>query len=138
MDAVEALRGSSLFAGLGDASLERIAGVAKRFDAPAGQVLIEPRMKGSGMFLVEEGTVAIELPGGETLERGPGEVVGEMALLLPDGARTVRVRAKTGVRCLAIDRQDFRDVLMAEPSLAVGVLELVARRLDELTQARSR
>lgn len=138
MDALEALRSSRLFAGLPDESLERIAAVAKPFEAPAGQVLIEPRMKGSGMFVIEEGTAAVELPGGEVVERGPGDVVGEMALLLPDETRTARVRAKTAIRSLTIDRQDFRDVLMAEPELAVAVMELVAMRLDELGAARSR
>jgi CRP/FNR family transcriptional regulator, cyclic AMP receptor protein len=62
-------------------------------------------------------------------ELGPGEVVGELALLRRDGARSARVQAKTPVRCLAIDRESFRRLLAEEPGLALAILEVVVDRL---------
>lgn len=131
VDRLEALRRASLFAGLPDDSLGRIAEAVKEFEAPAGQLLIEPGMKGSGMFVVCDGTVVVETRSGRHVELGPGEVVGEMALIRPDGARTARVRALTPVRCLTLDRDAFRHLLAEEPGLALAVLDEVAGRIQE-------
>jgi voltage-gated potassium channel len=80
------------------------------------------------MFVLEEGTVAVELPGGRSLERGPGEFFGELALL-GGGPRTARVHAVSPVRCLAIGRGDFAELLEREPRIAVAMLPVLARRL---------
>jgi CRP-like cAMP-binding protein len=125
---VEALRAVSLFAGLDDASLEAVARTAGEVDAPAGQVLIEPRLKGAGMFLLLDGVATVDARGRRTIELGAGECFGELALLTPEGVRTARVRAKTDVRCLAIGRNDFCEMLLANPKLALALLEVLATR----------
>jgi CRP-like cAMP-binding protein len=122
------LRGIPLFADLDDPALAAIAGVATGFEAAAGHVLVERGQEGAGMFVLEEGTVAVQLPGGRTLERGPGEFFGELALL-GGGPRTARVHALSAVRCLAIGRADFADLLEREPRIAVAMLPVLARRL---------
>src|ERR671938_655927 len=48
----DALARVSVFNGLSRRSLERIARIAKDVELRAGQVLIEPRAKGSGMFVL--------------------------------------------------------------------------------------
>ena len=125
----EALARVPVFSGLSRRSLERIARIAKDVELRAGQVVIEPRAKGSGMFVVLEGAVTVGTRGKRTRELGPGDIVGELALLTPDALRTARVRAKTPVRCLAISRDDFRRILTDEPKVAIQVLETVAARL---------
>jgi CRP-like cAMP-binding protein len=125
----EALARVPVFSGLSRRSLERIARIAKDVELRAGQVVIEPRAKGSGMFVVLEGAVTVGTRGKRTRELGPGDIVGELALLTPDALRTARVRAKTPVRCLAISRDDFRGILTDEPKVAIQVLETVAARL---------
>jgi CRP-like cAMP-binding protein len=127
---VEALQRVPLFANLSLWSLERIARVASEVDIPAGQLLIEPRAKGAGMYLIQEGAVTVHVIGKRLRELGPGEVVGELALLRRDGARSARVQAKTPVRCLAIDRESFRRLLAEEPGLALAILEVVVDRLS--------
>ena len=125
----EALARVPVFAGLSRRSLERIARIAKDVELRPGQVLIEPRAKGSGMFVVLEGAVTVGTRGKRSRELGPGDIVGELALLTADAQRTARVRAQTPVRCLAIARGDFRKILTEEPRVAVQVLETVATRL---------
>ena len=125
----DALASVPVFAGLSRRSLERIAHIAKDLELPAGRVLIEPRAKGSGMFVVLDGAVTVGARGNRARELGPGDIVGELALLTPEAVRTARVRAKTPVRCLAISRGDFRKILTDEPKVAVQVLETVATRL---------
>ena len=60
-------------------------------EAEEGQVLALQDDPGAGMFILCDGTVAVELRSG-TLELGPGDFFGELALLVDDGARVARVR----------------------------------------------
>ncbi len=128
---VEALRRSSVFGALPEASLERLAATMHEVDAPAGQVLIEPGQRGSGMFVLVEGAVEVEARGPTLRELSAGDVVGEIALLTRDGTRNARVRAKTPVRCLALDRASFEDALHDDPELALALLDVVAARLAD-------
>lgn len=129
---VERLREIPLFAELSDDSLQALADLATEFEAPAGQVMIRAYDPGLGMFVIEQGTVVVDL-GEREVELGPGEFFGELALLIPEGVRAARVRAGTDVRCLAIARDDFAQLLDREPRIAVAMLPVLARRLsDEL------
>jgi CRP/FNR family transcriptional regulator, cyclic AMP receptor protein len=127
---VEALRGCDVFGSLPPETLERLAESMHDFEAPAGQVLIEPGQRGSGMFVITDGEVEVEARGGRR-RCGSGEIVGELALLTSDGTRTARVRAATPVRCLTLDRTSFDRELRADPRLAVALLDVVASRLAD-------
>jgi voltage-gated potassium channel len=121
-----------LFKELGARTLQRILKIANEVDVPAGQVMVQPGLEGSGLFVVEEGTVLVERPGTK-IELGPGSFFGELALLTPHALRTARVRAKTDVRCLAIGRYDFAKLLEQEPKFALTMLQELAERLIDLT-----
>jgi CRP-like cAMP-binding protein len=126
---VARLKAVPLFAGLPARSLQRVAQMMKEFDAAPGQVLVQPHMAASGMFAIEEGQVSVEAPKFKA-QRGPGEVIGELALLT-DGGRTARVRARTAVKGFAISRADFREVLESEPKMALSLLEVLAARMAD-------
>ena len=126
---VEDLKTIPLFAGLEPSALEQLAEAAKEVDAPAGQLLTQPGAAGSGMFFVVEGIVEVEAR--QTWrELGPGDFFGELALLRGDGTRTARVRAKTDVRCVALDRAGFEDLVRAHPDIAATLLETALTRLN--------
>ena len=129
------LRGVPIFGGLSDDALARIVAVVTEFEAPAGHVLTQVGQEGSGMFVLEVGSVKVELPDGATVSLGPGEFFGELAILAPGVTRTARVQASTPVRCLAISRRDFAAILEAEPEIAVAMLPVLARRLAEADSA---
>jgi CRP-like cAMP-binding protein len=126
----EQLRSAPLFAELSDESLDRIKETVTEFDAPAGAVLVQPGSEGLGLYILCEGTVAVETRGAGMIELGPGECVGELALLTPT-PRSARVSATTPVHGLAIDRADFSRMLEAEPQIAMSLLGVLARRLIE-------
>lgn len=130
----ERLRAIPLFAGLSKTALERIAREVAEVEVPQGQILIQPKQQASGMYVIEEGTVTIEIRG-KTIERGSGECIGELALLNPDAVRVARVRAKTPVLALAIGREQFQRMLEKEPKIAVAMLGVLARRLTEASTA---
>jgi CRP-like cAMP-binding protein len=127
----ELLRRSPLFAGFDDETLERLSAPFSEAEFPAEHVLIEPRTPGAGLFVICEGTVAAEARGRQR-ELGPGDVVGEIALLEEDGLRRSRVVAKTPVTCLALSRADFDELVSAEPEFAEAVRQLARKQLAEL------
>jgi CRP-like cAMP-binding protein len=130
---MERLRAMPMFADLSARSLQRVAKLMMEFQAPKGQILIERGMPGSGLFVIQEGVVVVEVPRTRAWELGPGEVVGELALLTEEGLRTARVRAKTAVKCLALSRRDFMRLLREEPKIAVAMLPILAKRLAATT-----
>ncbi len=127
---VEHLRGLPPLEGVSEAGLERVAACAADLSREAGQVLALPDDPGSGMYVIREGTVAVELRTG-TLELGPGDFFGELALLVEDGTRVARVRATSAVRCISIPRDDFLSLVETEPAFALHLLRELARRLVE-------
>jgi CRP/FNR family cyclic AMP-dependent transcriptional regulator len=131
MAAPDFLRRSPLFAGFDDETLERLAAPFSEVEFPANQVLIEPRMPGAGLFVICDGTVVVEAHEVQR-ELGPGEVVGEISLVEEDGLRRARVVAKTPVRCLALGRTEFEQMLEREPKLAESMRKLARERLTEL------
>jgi CRP-like cAMP-binding protein len=124
-----------LFSGVPAETMRRIAEAACDFDCPAGQLLIEANAPGSGMFVIEEGSVEVQTHTG-TFQLGPGEAIGEIALLTAEGLRTARVRAATPVRALALARDDFRTILADDHGLALWLLETVATRLAHVGEER--
>jgi len=126
----EALRRVSLFAGLGDEELGCVAEAVNEVEVPADQLLVQPGTAGSGMFFICEGTAVVETKR-EEIELGPGQFFGELALLREDATRTARVRAKTELRCLALDRASFRSLVANHPEVAASLLEVALGRLAE-------
>ena len=133
-DRLARLRETPIFAELDEDVLQRILGLTTELESPAGQVLVRADDPGAGMFVIEEGTVVVEARG-RTIELGPGEFFGELSLLVPESTRVARVRAKTDVRCLAIGRLDFEQLLEDEPRIALAMLPVVARRLWNVMHA---
>jgi CRP-like cAMP-binding protein len=121
------LRAIPLLAGVSDESLAKLAESAGELTCEPGQILALQGDPGSGMFVILDGTVAVEWRGGSTTLEA-GTFVGELTLLAPGGSRNARVRAVTEVRCLAIGRDDALELIEAEPTVALAMLREMARR----------
>jgi CRP-like cAMP-binding protein len=133
---IDRLRSIPLFSDLDDAALQRILDDATEFEAERGHILIQPNQAGSGLFVIEEGTVVVEMAD-RSIELGPGEFVGELALLDDSIRHVARVHAGTAIRCLAIRRDDFNDLLESEPKMAVMMLRVLARRLAGMSRVHA-
>ena len=134
-DRVEQLRTSDLFHEVGDEALARVAQEATVYRAPADTVLIETGVPASGLFVIVDGSVAVETHDGRHHELGPGQSFGELSILAGT-PRTGRVWAKTDVDCLALDRIEFEDILHSEPGVARALLKVLAERLVEAQSHR--
>ena len=122
------LRGISLFDGVSDAGLERLASSAGLLEGEPGQVLALSGDPGSGMFVVLDGEVTVEARG-SSYALGRGGFFGELSLLSPGTDRVARVRAATDVRCIALPREEALALIESEPALALAMLRELARRL---------
>jgi CRP-like cAMP-binding protein len=100
------------------------------FECPAGQVMMQAGQAGAGLLLIDDGTVVVNTRNGD-IKLGPGECVGELALLDERGTHAARVRAMTDVRGFAIDRAHFMEMLRGEPPIALALLRVVAHRLAD-------
>jgi CRP-like cAMP-binding protein len=127
---IEVLRALPPLAEVSDAGLERVAARAAELVAEEGQVIAVPDDPGSGMFILCDGKVVVELRSGQ-IALGPGDFFGELALLVDAGTRVARVRAATRVRCVSIPREDFLALVETEPRFALHMLRELARRLIE-------
>jgi putative peptide zinc metalloprotease protein len=108
---VDELRGLRSLGTLSDDALVELSRKGWWINLVPGQVLFKQGDAGETFCIIEHGRLEVEIDGELVRTLGPGEHVGEMALLL-DSPRTATVRAVTAARLFSIDRATF-DALIA-------------------------
>src|SRR5436309_7179328 len=137
-DTVDFLATVPLLEGREDADLVELARVLRRRTLQAGEILWRQGDDAREMVFIVEGGVSASLhvPGDRVVEigrAGPGEMVGEIALL-DGGEHTVSVIATAATTLLALGRADFAALLARQDSSAFRL----KRRLASLFTARLR
>jgi CRP/FNR family transcriptional regulator, cyclic AMP receptor protein len=127
----EHLAAVPLFEGLSKKQLRRISSLMTRLDEPAGKVLTREGQQGYEFFIVLEGEVEVRQGDRLVATRGPGEYVGEIALL-DKRPRTATVVATTPVLVEVLSRREFMSLLAQAPELSEQLLATMARRLADL------
>lgn len=125
---VDRLRRATLFSALGEEEVRRFADAASVTKHPAGEALTEQGTLGHRFHVLLEGAADVERDGRRISSVGPGDFVGELGLL-GGGPSTATVRTTEPTRCLTLRREAFWEVLQAEPSIALRILEVLSRRL---------
>jgi CRP-like cAMP-binding protein len=121
-----ALRRLSLFAGLAEADLRLVDACSCEVDIPAGTVFIKQGQVAREAFFVTQGEAVVSVDGRCVARIGPGEPVGEMALL--DGVpRSATVTALTPMRVLVMDPGQFGE-LVRDANIAHNLNEVESRR----------
>lgn len=125
-----------LFSGLPAGELEYLAGTLRVLDVPPGTALFHEQETGNELFIVITGQVEVA-KGMNTPEEkilrtiGPGEYLGEMSLLTPEGQRSAGARAKDPCRLWVMTRTDFDGLLHRHPRLAYNIGKVLSERLAE-------
>lgn len=117
-----------LFAGCSKGELRKLASIADEIDLREGTVLTREGRTAHEFFVLVEGTVRITKNNRKLADLGPGDWLGEIALLTK-APRTATATATSPVVALVIVDRDFRRVLTEIPSIAVKVLGCVAERV---------
>lgn len=127
---IEALRKVELFADLPNDALSRLANELKEYRYGSGEVVVKQGEGGQlgRMFVVLEGVARVDVEGTTVGEYGPGDEFGEMSLL--DGApRSASVVAVSDLVLAGLASWNLRAVILEEPTIALHLLEVMARRL---------
>lgn len=126
---LDTLRQLAPFAGCTDKELRRLDGLLDETTVPAGTTLTSEGTGGSQAFVIVEGHAEATLGGGRLADFGPGDVVGEMALLDRRAARTATVVTTTSSRVLVMDPRTFETVMANFPTVARHIATTLAQRL---------
>lgn len=111
------------------------AGVLERY-AP-DEALVKTGEPGDSLFVIVTGEVGIVVGQGddaiELTRLGPGQLVGEMAVLLEE-TRTASVIARAETTIMRISRDVFRKILVAIPGAGLAMMRLLAERLKKTSK----
>lgn len=130
---VSALQDVPLFAGLSKRHLRRVARMAAKVTFPENGVIVSPRRRPDGFYVIIEGQADVATATGEHIRLAPGGFFGEMALL-DSGPRSATVTAVTDVLAMCISQSGFRELLESEPKIAYAIMRELAARVRRLEQ----
>ena len=107
----------TFLAGLADAELDAVARVASEREFAAGEAMMSEGDFGHALFLIETGAADVSVHGEKVAAVGPGDVVGEAAVLA-SGRRTASVVATAPVRAIAFFKRDVWGLERDAPAAA--------------------
>ena len=131
---VDLLRKVPLFAACSKGELRKLASIADEIDLREGTVLTREGRSAREFFVLVEGTVRVTKNGRKLADLGPGDWLGEIALLTKV-PRTATATATSPIIALVIVDRDFRNVVNEIPSIAMKMLGSVAERLARTPQS---
>jgi CRP-like cAMP-binding protein len=130
---LEMLRNVSLFATMSPKELAAVGQLADTVDVPAGHVLMRQGSSGGEAFVIAAGNVLVEHDGVEVAKLGPGDVVGEMALL-SEGTRNSTVTTTEPSTLLVLAHREFHSLMDQSADVRRCVFDAVAKRLAMLEE----
>ena len=128
---LEMLRNVSLFETMSDRELEAVEQLADTVDMPAGQVLMRQGASAGEMFVIATGGVVVERDGRELSRLGPGDTVGEMALL-SEGPRNATVTTTEPSTMFVLAHREFHSLMDQSADVRKCVFDAVAKRIQTL------
>ncbi len=125
----EILAAVPLFAGLPASGADALAERVRSTDLSAGEYLFREGDPVGSVYIVAAGRLEV-VAGDEVLRvLGPGDVVGELALLA-ESPRSASVRGRRDSRLLEIRRKDFNALLAEDPDFARALLRETGAQLQ--------
>lgn len=125
---IELLKSVPLFERCSKGELAKVASLADELDLPAGRELTHEGTTGKEFVVLVEGEADVTRDGSLIAGLGPGDFVGEIALVTGQ-PRTATVRTRGPSRVLVIGAPAFRKLMREVPAIQTHVLMAVAARL---------
>jgi len=125
-----------LFRGLPAGELDHLVRTLRVLVVSPGTVLFQDEEAGNELFVVIAGRIEVakgmNTPEEKILKTiGPGEYIGEMSLLMPQGQRSAGARAKDPSQLWVMTRADFDGLLHRQPRLAYNMVKVLSERLAD-------
>jgi CRP-like cAMP-binding protein len=132
-DITNQLKNTMIFSGLSDDALTALAQKAFTRKLAKDDVLMRKGDPGDSLFLIHNGWVKIvtlDSKGDELIinKCGPGETIGEMALL-DRGTRSATVIALEDAEVLELKQDVFQEVLDRRPDVSLAIIRSYSERL---------
>ena len=104
---------------------------------PAGATIFKEGNPGDVVYVVLDGDVAVSVRNTPLATLGPGEILGEMALI-DTKARSATAVAQTGCRLAVIDEKHFMYMVQQTPLFSLHVMGVLADRLRKTLEIHGR
>ena len=134
------IRRVPFFAALPPRHMRWLSETLQPLDILANHVLFSEGERGDAFYIVIQGELEVSrrLAGGgvEVIgHSGPGDYVGELALIHPELTRTVTVRAVEDSELLIVTRANFDALLHRHPAMGYELARVLTERLAERNRA---
>jgi CRP-like cAMP-binding protein len=128
---LELIKKVPLFVNCDKRSIEEIGRLAEEVDVPAGKVLMREGDSADAFYMIVNGSVRIERTGSVARELGPGQWLGEIALV-DHGPRTATATTTSPARLLVLGHREFDQMLDKHPGFRAQVMDSLAKRVRNL------
>lgn len=137
VDATARLRKITWFSDLPEEVLVALVKTTRKHDLHQGEILFSKGDVGDSLFVILDGQVKIvtkDEDGNEIAlnKVGAGEIIGEMALF-DHKPRSAGVVAIERTSTLELKRDDFMEILVGHPNLALAIIRNLSKRLRHNT-----
>ena len=129
---VELLRNVPLFSDLSAKELMSLSRLMDEIDLKPGTVIIREGNTGGEFFIVIEGTIEVKRKGRRLARLGPGDYLGEIALI-DHGPRTATAIVETPSRVLVLASREFHSMLASDPRIENKILRTLAARVRDMS-----
>ena len=129
IERVAVLQRAGLFGSVPGHTLVAVARLLEEVRIQTGATIIERGALEDWLFVVANGRVRAHLGERTLVESGPGDVVGELAVLAP-AARAATVTALEPTLLLRLRRGPFEELLDDRPEIARALIFTLAQRLQ--------
>jgi CRP-like cAMP-binding protein len=127
---IELLKRVPLFAACSKSELEQVAAFTDELDLPAERNLTSEGSDGFEFLILVEGEADVVRQGAVVNELGPGDFIGEIALVT-GRPRTATVRTRGPARILIMTASGFRTLMHDVPSIQDKVQAAMTARTDD-------
>jgi AAA family ATP:ADP antiporter len=128
IERVAILNQVEIFADTPDHILVAVAQILEEVELEPGQTFIEEGLVEDWMYIVVDGKVRVHHNGQTIIILGPGNTVGELAVLDPQ-PRSASVTTQDKVLLFRLAKEAFDEAMSDRPEIARGVIRALTRRL---------
>lgn len=128
---MEILAKVPIFSGLSEKDLMEVVAVGAEVGFDSGKTILKQGEPGLSFLLVLEGKVEVRQGDRVIATTGPGGFFGEMTVF-DDKPRSADVVAVEPTRCFGITNWSFLPLLRSNPTVAIGVINELVKRLRRL------
>ena len=99
----------------------------------AGEIIFREGEPGDNMYVILEGAVDVKVGDEKFIVAGPGEILGEMALI-DSSARSATAVARKDCKLVPINEKRFTALVRQTPVFAIHVMKILVERLRRMNK----